>query len=433
MKPATLLYKHSLYSKALYWGKLVTVTGGAQIIVQGTGLLAGILIIRLLPTEEYAYYTLANTMLGVMTMLSDGGISNGVMSLGGKVWQDKAKLGVVLASGLELRKKFAIVALSLGGASLAFLLIRNGASWFTTGLIVLALLPSFLAALSDSLLEIVPKLHQQVNSLQKNQTAVGIGRLFLTGLCLLVFPFTWVAVLVNGIVRAYGNLKLMDVAYRFADRASQPDAQTRREIVQAVKRIMPITLYYCLSSQIIIWIPSLIGNVESVAQVGALSRLAMVLNLISTLISTLILPRFARLPVNNKAEVVRSFLYIQFLLGFICVGVLGIFALFPTQFLWVLGKSYSNLSSQLVLMILANCIGLTASITGNIIASRGWYINPFIIIAINIFSLVISLFLFNLSQTTGVLYYNILLGTITYFFTLGYGVIRIMSYNYEKA
>jgi hypothetical protein len=47
------------YTKTLEWGRLLTITGGAQAIVQGLGLVSGILVIQRLPTQEYALYTLA--------------------------------------------------------------------------------------------------------------------------------------------------------------------------------------------------------------------------------------------------------------------------------------------------------------------------------------------------------------------------------------
>lgn len=432
MKAVILPHKESLYAKAAYWCRLVAITGGAQVVVQGAGLLTSILIIRLLPTREYAYYTLANTVLGVMTMLSDGGISNGVLSRGGKVWQDKTKLGVVLASGLALRRQFALVALMVGCTSLIFLLFRNGADWLTTVSIVIALLPSFWAALSDSLLEVIPKLHQEIKLLQKNQVLVGIGRLAIAGICLPVIPLGWVAILVNGLIRAYGNIKLLGIAHLFVDKEAKPEKAVKGEIVNVVKRVMPITLYYCLSSQLIIWIPSLLGNVSGVAQIGALSRLSMVLNLVSMLITTLISPRFARIDTKNHSLVIQSFIYVQFALLGICVAVFTLFALFPDQFLWLIGKSYTGLNEQLLLMIASNCIGLVASTTGNIIASRGWYINPILIIVTNLFSLIISIYVFNLSTVVGVLYYTILLNTATYIITLGYGFTSLLRFSHEK-
>ncbi len=72
--------QHPKYNTLLYWGKLISITGSAQIIVQAVGFVSGILIIRLLPVQEYAFYTLVNTMLGTVALLVDGGISTGAMA-----------------------------------------------------------------------------------------------------------------------------------------------------------------------------------------------------------------------------------------------------------------------------------------------------------------------------------------------------------------
>jgi hypothetical protein len=102
----SLLYKlhaNPKYSRAVEWGKLISLTGSAQMLVQGIALISGIFIIRLLPTEEYALYTLANTMLGTISLLADGGISTGTLATGGKVWQDPVALGKVVVTGMETR------------------------------------------------------------------------------------------------------------------------------------------------------------------------------------------------------------------------------------------------------------------------------------------------------------------------------------------
>src|SRR5690606_24311281 len=133
-------------------GKLVTITGSMQAIVQIVGFLSGILVIRLLPTSEYAIYILANTMLGTMTVLADGGISTGVMAQGGKVWHNPAKLGAVLATGLDLRSKFAIVSLIVAIPVMIYLMRVHDATWVMSLVVVLAIVPAFFSALSGSLL-----------------------------------------------------------------------------------------------------------------------------------------------------------------------------------------------------------------------------------------------------------------------------------------
>ena len=77
---------------------------------------------------------------------------------------------------------------------LIFLLRHHGASWSMSVLIVACLIPAFFTALSGTLLQIVPKLNQDVLPLQKNNLVANIGRLGAL-LSLFVFPWAFVAVL----------------------------------------------------------------------------------------------------------------------------------------------------------------------------------------------------------------------------------------------
>jgi O-antigen/teichoic acid export membrane protein len=227
------------HSKAVEWIKLISITGSAQIFIQFINLLSGILIIRLLPVKEYALYTLANAMLGTMTVLADGGISTGVLSQGGKIWNDKKKLGSVIVTGLALRKKFAIVSLIIATPILAYLLKHNGASWLTTILIICALVPAFFAALSDSLLEVAPKLHQNISALQKNQILASLSRFIIISSSLILFPFTFIALLGNGITRMWANIRLRRISSRHADYEQDFDPKIEKEIITIVKRSVP--------------------------------------------------------------------------------------------------------------------------------------------------------------------------------------------------
>ncbi|HEX8608429.1 MAG TPA: polysaccharide biosynthesis protein, partial [Pedobacter sp.] len=260
------------YAKLFEWGKLVSLTGSAQILIQAVGMITGIVIIRMLTTQEYAYYTIANTMLGTMTILADGGVSIGVMNQGGKVWNDKQQLGAVMSTGLALRRVFGIYSLMISVPILAYLLWHQGAGPWTILLIVLTLIPAFFAAMSDSLLEIFPKLNQDIKSLQVNQVTVSILRLALSCISVFFLPFTFIAILAGGIPRLYGNYKLKAIAHKFAEEGQVPDEQRKKDMLKIVRATLPGAIYYCLSGQITIWLISIFGTASSIAQVGALGR-----------------------------------------------------------------------------------------------------------------------------------------------------------------
>lgn len=400
------LKQHPQYSRVLDWGKLISITGSAQLLIQGVGFVSGILIIRLLPVQEYAFYTLVNTMLGMISVLSDGGISTGVMSSGAKVWQDPNKLGTVLETGLDLRKKFAKGSLIVSVPILFYLLIHNGASVLMSLLIAASMIPAFYAALSDSLLEIVPKLHQNILPLQKNQVAVGVGRLILTALTMFIFPWAFVAILATGIPRIWGNFQLRKIVYKVVSKNQKPNIEIRNGILKLVRRILPSSIYYTFSGQISIWLISIFGNTTSLAQLGALGRLSMLLGLVSSIISMLIIPRFAKLA-ENKVVLLQRFLQLTGGLFILFILIILLVYLFPNPILWLLGKSYYGLEKEFVLSIIASCIGLMSGVIFSIYTCRGWAIKPVISITINVSSIVILASTLDLSSLQGALYLNI--------------------------
>lgn len=418
------ILEHPHFDNAKQWGKLISITGSAQIIIQAVGFASGLIIIHMLTVQEYALYTLANTMLGTMTLLADGGIGTGVMSEGGKVWEDKEKLGAILATGLVLRRKFASICFVLAIPVLMYLLLHNGASWLTAILISASLIPAFFAALSDSLLEIVPKLHQDIFPLQKNQVMVGIARLFLTGLTIFIFPWAFVAILASGIPRLIGNIKLKKIADNFADNTQTNDPEIQKEILSVVKIILPGAIYYCLSGQITIWLISIFGDATSVAQVGALGRVSVLLGLFGTLFSTLLVPRFARQKNVHKVLFNQFLLSVLVLFSICLLVVLGV-SLFSTQFLWLLGGNYKGLDTALVLNVSGSCLGLLTGLLFSLCSSRGWLINPYLYILANLICIVIGILIFDVSNLIGVLSFNIFISVIQALIYLFYAQLKI--------
>jgi hypothetical protein len=410
--------------KLFKWTKLLGVTFSAQALIQLLGLFSGILVIRLLPTAEYAFYTLANTMLSTMTMLADSGVSSGVMAQGAKVWQNPQKLGMVIKTGLELRRKFAIYSLVISLPILFYLLHYHGAGLIFSLLIILSIIPAFYAALSDNLLEVAPKLHQDIAKLQKNQVATGIGRFFMTTISLVLFPWTFVAILGNGIPRILANIRLRKISSEYADSQQKSDPIVKKEIISVVKRILPGTIYYCISGQITIFLISIFGTTNSIAQAGALSRLAVILNIFGVVNSTLIVPRFARIP-NNSKLIFNRFMQIQFILILFCSCILGTVYLFPSQALWILGKDYSNLKIELIINVAVSCINLISGICFGLSVSRGWALSPVISISVNILSVVVGIFFINVTTLKGVLLLNMFIGIVDVVMLLTYALNKI--------
>src|SRR3712207_1208952 len=86
-EPGTPLIRFFV-NRARILGTFAAVQAAVQII----GFASGILIVRSLDQREYAYFTIANTLQGTLNILADIGISIGLVSIGGRVWQDRERL-----------------------------------------------------------------------------------------------------------------------------------------------------------------------------------------------------------------------------------------------------------------------------------------------------------------------------------------------------
>lgn len=398
---------------------MIAVTGAAQVAVQAIGFVSGILVIRLLPVHEYALYTLANTMLGTMVVLADGGIAAGVMAEGSKVWQDKTKLGAVLATGLALRRKFAVYSLLVSVPILLYLLRKHDASWLMSTLIVLSLIPAFFSSLSGKLLEIPPKLHQDIKPLQRFQVEANLGRLALMGLTMFVFPFAAVAIACAGISQTWNNWRIRQPSGRYSDPAVTADMVARRNILSMVRNLLPDAIYYCISGHLAIWIISILGSTAAVAQVGALSRFVAALALIQSLATTLLVPRFARLQGNFKANM-NTFLRIQASLILVASIIVVICALIPDLLLKILGASYEGLATGLLLAVATGCVHFVSATTHQLLSSKGLVVPAKIFIPVAATCQCLLIFLLHPRGLNSVLLFSLLGATSIHLIRIGY-------------
>ncbi|QKZ15436.1 lipopolysaccharide biosynthesis protein [Spirosoma sp. KUDC1026] len=412
------------YVKVVEWIKVLLLTGSSQILIQLISVVSGIIVIRTLSIQEYAYYTLSNNVLGAMTILSNGGIVSGVMAEGGKVWDDKEKLGTVVKTGMYLRKRFAIWSLLITSSVLIYLLRQNHAYWSTSFILVLTLMPAFLSNLSSSMLEIGPKLNQDILSLQKNQIATNLGRLTLLLASVFIFPYSFVALLSDGIPRTIANLSLKNISKKFINLESNKNSAVQKRILSNVKKVLPIDIYNIFSAQITVWILSLTGITSSIAQIGALFRVAAILNIFNVVFSTLIIPRYSRLR-NDKYLQRKRMIEIQILLALVCISIIGSVWLLSKNIVWLLGDQYKNLEFELILTIIIFSLNFFSNAIYAICTSKSWSINPFILISINLLAIVSGIYIFGMNTLREVLIFNVYISTIMLSMHIVYSLNRV--------
>ena len=205
----------------------------------------------------------------------------------------------------------------------------------------------------------------------------------MTGIALFFFPFAGIPILAAGFAQLVANRKLRQSCSEYTDLGTGESSQVRKEITTVVKRIFPGTAFLAISGQATIILISVFGTTDQVASVGAISRLAAVLTLFGALFSTLIVPRFARLP-DQASRNVSIFLAIEAGLYLFGISVVAVTFLIPDQILWLLGENYAGAGELLPLVVASSVVSMISGNTHRLGASRGIVMHPGVIIPLTI-------------------------------------------------
>jgi O-antigen/teichoic acid export membrane protein len=378
-----------------------------QAAVQIIAFSSGILLVRWLPQREYAYFTIANAMQATLMLLADIGISVGLISIGGRVWQDRHRFGELINTGLAVRKKLAAGAVVIVTPILYAMLARNGASAIYTMLLIAFVLAGFSIQLSVDIFSVVPRLRSDIGRIQKIDFTCAIVRLLLILGLVYVFATAGLAVAIASVTFLLQYLLLRAYAAKVVDLKANENAEDRQEIVRLIKNLAANAVFYCFQGQITVFLISFFARrAASVAEVGALGRLAMIFTVLTNLLINIFVPAFARCQDRRKLR----YLYAAIAGGVILFSavVLGGAALFPDQFLFVLGNRYTHLHRELLLMIGVAVISAFSGTLWLLNASKAWVSGAWLYIPLTLATQIALVPFTDFSSVAGVLIFNLI-------------------------
>lgn len=356
--------------KAKRWSSLLAKFVSVQIVVQAIGLVAGLLLIRTLSQREYAYFTLANTMQATLLLLADVGVGSALSATGGKVWQDRQRFSELIQTGLHVRKNLAWIGGAVALPLLCWMLIRNGTSVAYALLLTGAVLLGANYRLTTDVLTMVPRLHGRVDQLQKLDLAANIFRLAVLGAACLTYINGIVAVLVASFSFGIQYILIRRWAVEAINLQAPTNAEDKQTIFQVVKQMAPNTIYYCVQGQLSVFLISVFGSTKTIAEVGALGRLAVLFSIIGSVMNSIVLPRFARC--QDKAKLTTMWWQIMGSCAALSAVLMGLAVWLPGPFLWLLGKSYAHLDKELEYIIIAAVINNIAGVVYGLNSTRAW-------------------------------------------------------------
>src|SRR5437868_12191300 len=393
--------------RALHHARRIGGYAIVQVIGQIIAFSSGILLVRWLPQREYAYFTIANAMQAALMLLADIGISVGLISIGGRVWQDRHRFGELINTGLGLRRKLAAIAAIIVAPILYAMLAKNGASQIYILLLIVFVLAGFSIQLSIDIFSVVPRLHSDISRIQKIDFTCAIVRLLLIVGLIFMFATAGLAVAIASAAFLLQYFLLRAYAAKVVDLNANENAEDRHEIVRLVKSLAANTLFYCFQGQITVFLISFFARqAASVAEVGALGRLAMIFTVLTNLLINIFVPAFARCQDKRKLH----WLYIGIVGAVILFSsaVIAGAAFFPEQFLFVLGHRYAHLHRELLLMVGVAVISALSGTLWLLNASKAWITGAWLYIPLTLATQIALIPFTDFSSVAGVLIFNLI-------------------------
>ncbi len=384
-------------------GSFTTVQGAVQII----SFLSGILIVRHLDQREYAYFTIANTMQGTINILADIGISVGLVSIGGRVWQDPHRFGQLVNTALGLRRKLGALAIAVVTPLLFLMLVKNGASFSYTIALIALVLGGLLIQLSLGVLGVVPRLRSDISRIQAIDFTGAAARLLALVAVVFLFLNAGVAVALGSAMLLLQYWLLRRYVARVIDLHAPENADDRLAMRGHIRTLAANAIFYCFQGQITVFLISFFGHrISAVAEVGALGRLAMIFAVLTHLLTNVFAPAFARC--HDARRLRWQYAAIVGGVSVFSLAVIGAAAFFPNQFLFVLGAKYSHLQRELVLMVAGAVIGALTGTFWTLNASKAWIAGSWLYIPTTVATQLALIPYTDFSSVRGVLIFNLI-------------------------
>lgn len=376
---ALAAFSHKIrFSRMRLAGVFLTSQGLVHIV----NLSVGLMLVHLLPVDQYALYTVAATLVALISLGANPGISLAVITQGATLSGDRQALGGLVDAALRMSYR-------LYAATVPVLLAVSAAALVTHDWPATAKVAVVVLVAATGLMRVPTMIGIAILNLQHDSRAlfhIGIGEA-LARLALVPFCIVWPRATIGLIAGLAGaTLALWITRQRIQtliDAAATSTAAQTLAIRRFIVPLGPMVVYYALQGQIAVLILSLFGSAASIAELGAITRLNQIIALGMLLNPFLILPIMAR-QLDRAPFVNRLGLIMVGLTTFSIVVMVSAY-LVPGWWLFVLGGAYSGLERELPVALAISMLTLTGATLHTVVISRNrtsgqhWPILPSIV------------------------------------------------------
>ena len=338
--------------------------------VQLLSAIFGFVVVRSLAPEAYAQFSLALAFQNTATSLMDLGYAGTIIPLVGDRFENVQVVGSYVAAAKHHRDRIFLSFSPIVAVIFFFLGYRHHWSWSIQVLLVLSILIHLYFSGRVSYYSVPLVLRGQLNKLYVPQVVSGAFKCVAP---VLMAPLgalnAWTASMLNGGMQVFNSLKLRKTSRPYSSEPDKSDPVINHEMMRYVLPAIPAIVFWAFQSQISLYLITLLGKTNGMAQVAALGRLGQLFGILTAFNLIVIEPRIARLTRERLPTEYLRLVGVASLAG----GLFTILSFrFPHYLLWFLGSQYQDLSSEVGWVVLAACINYIAGVIWIMNRGRRW-------------------------------------------------------------
>lgn len=342
----------------------------SAVAAQVAAAMSGLLLVRWMTVEDYALYTIAVTILGAITLLTRGGVRQGLAAVLAKVWPSRTAAAEAVDAALRVR--LAVSALTMPPIlGLAWLMLHRAGAPTHLNLACLALLAViWLADTYGAVIDQVLFFDRKAVRVQALDSVSAWLRLALIFVLRVAGAVSMLTALVTSLIQT--AIKVPFVRRWIAetlrqDRRRAPDATVHAVRAVAFRQI-PVDVFVVLQAQATIFYLTWRGSNIELATFGALSRIAQLLVPFNAMVLAYLVPRFAKVSEGVGLQI-AGYVLIGAVPG---LGLLAVALVSPQALLFFIGPAYAD--QVWALRVCAGMVAFTSAveIALALVSHRGW-------------------------------------------------------------
>lgn len=390
-----------------WWRRWTVLLSGLvclQMAVQACNAVTGFLLVRWLPREEYSLFTLTGSLLSLMVLFTDLGLTVGLVSIGGRVCSDRARHASLVADGLLLRRQLYYLTLLVMAPVGYGLLRRTGAEPLQAGLLMALVLVAGGFAASALVHASVARLHGRHRAVQLAELASSGVRLLASAAGVATAALALVATAAVALSQAVFGARLRRTRADLLGPLPAPTGEHRRELLATLRTLAPTAIFHSVQGQVTTFLLVFMGTSGQVADLGAISRYQIVFGICGVILAQVVTPAAARAtdPAHYR-HLLRTTL-----LGYAAYSLAAIAA---AWLLWrpalaLLGGQYLGLRDELILSMLSAALGGLNGLLWNFVSARNWIRHVWVIIPLTLAAQVLLALWLPLDTVSGALVFG---------------------------